>query len=121
MGKVRTGLAVSLDGLIGGPNDVAEAPMGGVATTPWMCRSLLSAARSHQRGSTKDRRSPSSPTAWKAPWSKRKRSPGTRMSAWAPPASCSSASERDSWTSWAEILFSTVWLGAIRPGGMTEG
>ena len=22
--------------------------MGGVATTPWMCRSLLSAARSHQ-------------------------------------------------------------------------
>jgi hypothetical protein len=28
MGKVRTGLAVSLDGFISGPNDGAEAPMG---------------------------------------------------------------------------------------------
>ena len=28
MGKVRTGLAVSLDGFISGPNDDAEAPMG---------------------------------------------------------------------------------------------
>ena len=28
VGKVRTGLAVSLDGFIGGPNDGAEAPMG---------------------------------------------------------------------------------------------
>ena len=156
MGKVRTGLAVSLDGFISGPNDGADAPMGvggerllawyaagdtdyrlpgtdmvfqglgpdrrvpprdarndrgvgvwskdstspmaGVASTPWMCRSLLSAARSPKRGSTRDRRSPSSPTAWKAPSSKRKRSPATRMSAWAPRASCSSASERDSWT-----------------------
>jgi hypothetical protein len=28
MGKVRTGLAVSLDGFISGPNDGADAPMG---------------------------------------------------------------------------------------------
>jgi len=28
MGEVRTGLAVSPDGFIGGPNDGAEAPMG---------------------------------------------------------------------------------------------
>jgi hypothetical protein len=28
MGKVRTGLAVSLDGFISGPNDDAQAPMG---------------------------------------------------------------------------------------------
>jgi dihydrofolate reductase len=28
MGKVRTGLAVSLDGFISGPNDDAAAPMG---------------------------------------------------------------------------------------------
>ena len=28
MGKVRTGLAVSLDGFISGPNDGPEAPMG---------------------------------------------------------------------------------------------
>jgi hypothetical protein len=28
MGKVRTGLAVSLDGFINGPNDGADAPMG---------------------------------------------------------------------------------------------
>jgi hypothetical protein len=28
MGKVRTGLAVSLDGFISGPNDSAEVPMG---------------------------------------------------------------------------------------------
>ena len=28
MGKVRTGLAVSLDGFISGPNDGAQAPMG---------------------------------------------------------------------------------------------
>src|SRR5215216_941764 len=28
MGKVRTGLSVSLDGFISGPNDGAEAPMG---------------------------------------------------------------------------------------------
>jgi dihydrofolate reductase len=28
MGKVRTGLSVSLDGFIGGPNDGPEAPMG---------------------------------------------------------------------------------------------
>jgi hypothetical protein len=28
MGKVRTGLAVSLDGFISGPNDGAEVPMG---------------------------------------------------------------------------------------------
>jgi hypothetical protein len=28
MGKVRTGLAVSLDGFISGPNDGAAAPMG---------------------------------------------------------------------------------------------
>ena len=28
MGKVRTGLAVSLDGFISGPNDDAHAPMG---------------------------------------------------------------------------------------------
>ena len=28
MGKVRTGLGVSLDGFISGPNDGAEAPMG---------------------------------------------------------------------------------------------
>ena len=28
MGKVRPGLAVSLDGLISGPNDGPEAPMG---------------------------------------------------------------------------------------------
>ena len=28
MGKIRTGLAVSLDGFISGPNDGAEAPMG---------------------------------------------------------------------------------------------
>jgi hypothetical protein len=28
MGKVRTGLAVSLDGFISGPNDGAEAAMG---------------------------------------------------------------------------------------------
>jgi hypothetical protein len=156
MGKVRTGLAVSLDGFISGPNDGAEAPMGdggerllawyaagdtdyrlpgtdmvfrvsaqtaeflretrettgalvfgegpstspmgGVANIPWMCRSLLLPARSHKNGSTKDRRSRSSPTASKAPLSKRKRSPAIRMSAWAPRASCSSASERDSST-----------------------
>ena len=139
MGKVRTGLAVSLDGFISGPNDDADAPMGhggerlrpgtalatpntgcpeptwssrcrprppsssarparrpgrwclaegpstspmaGVATTPWMCRSLWSAAQPHQRGSPKDRRSPSSPTDWKAPSSKPKRLPATRTSA----------------------------------------
>src|SRR5436190_17066485 len=28
MGKVRTGLSVSLDGFISGPNDSPEAPMG---------------------------------------------------------------------------------------------
>jgi hypothetical protein len=28
MGKVRTALAMSLDGFIGGPNDGPEAPMG---------------------------------------------------------------------------------------------
>ena len=28
MGKVRTGLSVSLDGFISGPNDGPEAPMG---------------------------------------------------------------------------------------------
>ena len=28
MGKVRTGLSMSLDGFIGGPNDGPEAPMG---------------------------------------------------------------------------------------------
>ena len=28
MGKIRTGLAVSLDGFIGGPNDRADSPMG---------------------------------------------------------------------------------------------
>jgi Ca2+-binding RTX toxin-like protein len=28
MGKVRTGLSISLDGFIGGPNDGPEAPMG---------------------------------------------------------------------------------------------
>ena len=28
MGKVRTGLAVSLDGFISGPNDGPDAPMG---------------------------------------------------------------------------------------------
>jgi len=28
MGEVRTGLAVSPDGFISGPNDGAEAPMG---------------------------------------------------------------------------------------------
>jgi dihydrofolate reductase len=33
-----------------------------------------------------------------APWSRRKRLPATRTSAWAPRALCSSASERDSWT-----------------------
>jgi hypothetical protein len=33
-----------------------------------------------------------------APWGKRKRLPATRTSVWAPRASCSSASERDSWT-----------------------
>src|SRR5215212_8605827 len=155
MGKVRTGLAVSLDGFISGPNDGPEAPMGhggerlvawyGAGDTdyrlpgtdmvfrvsaqtaeflretrettgalvfgrrtfdlihgwggkhPWMCRSLLSAARPHQRGSTKGRRSGLSPTAWKAPSRKRRRSPATRTWAWAPRASCSSASERDSW------------------------
>jgi dihydrofolate reductase len=77
MGRVRTGLAVSLDGFISGPNDGAGAPMGdgserlsaqtseflretreatgalvfgrrtfdltmgGVASIPWMYRSLL--------------------------------------------------------------------------------
>ena len=50
MGKVRTGLAVSLDGFVSGPNDGPEAPMGGVATIPWMCRSLLSPADENGRG-----------------------------------------------------------------------
>jgi dihydrofolate reductase len=156
MGKVRTGLAVSLDGFISGPNDDAAAPMGhggerlvawyaggdteyqlpgtdmifkvSVQTAEFLRQTrdttgalvfgrrtfdlthgwggkhpldvpvFVSAAQSHQRGSTKDHRSPSSPTASKAPSSKPKRSPATRMSAWAPRASSSSASARDSWT-----------------------
>src|SRR5690349_11233484 len=76
----------------------STSPMGGVANTLWMCRFLLLAAQLHQRGSPKDRRSGSSPTDWKVLWSKPKRWPATRTSASAPPASCSSASERDSWT-----------------------
>ena len=134
MGKVRTGLAVSLDGFISGPNDGPEAPMGDggerllawygggdtqyrlpgtdmvfkvAAPTAEFLRQtrettgalvfgrrtfdlthgwggnhplempvLLSAARSHQRGSTKDHRSGSSPTDSKAPSPKPKRSPG---------------------------------------------
>ena len=155
MGKVRTGLGVSLDGFMSGPNDGPEAPWGlaasgswpGMALAtpntgcleptwsswsrprppsssarhartgasvfgrrtfdlthgwggrhPWMSRSLWSAAQSHKSGSTKDHRSRSSPTDSRVPWSRPKRSPATRTSAWARRASCSSASGRDSWT-----------------------
>ena len=35
MGKVRTGLAVSLDGFISGPNDGAKHPWGLAASGSW--------------------------------------------------------------------------------------
>src|SRR5215211_8114919 len=156
MGKVRTGLAVSLDGFISGPNDGPDAPMGdgGERLVAWYAGgdteyrlpgtdmvfrvsaptaeflretrettgALVFGRRtfdlthgwggkhpldvpvfvvsnsSHQRGSTRDRRSGSSPTAWNAPSRKPKRLPVTRTWVWARPASCSSASGRDSWT-----------------------
>jgi dihydrofolate reductase len=37
MGKVRTGLAVSLDGFISGPNDALKHPWGSVASGSWPC------------------------------------------------------------------------------------
>lgn len=51
MGKVRTGLAVSLDGFISGPNDGADAPVGhgGERLLAW-----------YGTGDTE-------PTVWKAP------------------------------------------------------
>src|SRR5512132_3073223 len=156
MGKVRTGLSVSLDGFISGPDDGPQAPMGvgGERLLAWYSAGdteyrmpgtemvFMVAAQTAEflketrettgalvfgrrtfdltngwggnhpldvpvfvvsssvpkNGSTQDHPSRSSPTASKAPWSKRKRSPATRTSAWAPPASCNSASERGSWT-----------------------
>ncbi len=150
MGKVATGLSMSLDGFIAGPNDGPESPlgdgderlfrwysggdteyrlpgtdmvfrvspqsaellretrrttgafvtgrrtfdtpMGGETDPPWAYRPSSSPIRSRKNGSTKDRRSRSSRTASKAPWSKPKRSQATRTSPWAPPASRSSAS-----------------------------
>ena len=156
MGKVRTGLAVSLDGFISGPNDGAEAPMGhggerllawyGAGDTEYrlpgtdmvfkvaaQTAEFLRETRESTGALVFGRRtfdlthgwggnhpldvpvfvvSGSVPQAWvyegspftfvtdglEALWSKPKRSPATRTSAWAPRASCSSASERDSST-----------------------
>src|SRR5687768_5110095 len=64
MGKVRTGLAVSLDGFISGPNDGAEAPMGGrrraALGVVWRWRHRLPAAwnRHGLQGLGPDRRVP---------------------------------------------------------------
>jgi dihydrofolate reductase len=156
MGKVRTGLAVSLDGFISGPNDGADAPMGhggerllawyGAGDTEYRLpgtdmvfmvspetAEFLRETRETTGALVFGRRtfdlthgwggkhpldvpvfvvsssvppewvyegSPfrSSPTAWNAPSSKPKRLPAIRTWAWAPPASCSSASGRGSWT-----------------------
>jgi dihydrofolate reductase len=156
MGKVRTGLAVSVDGFISGPNDGAEAPMGvgGERLLAWygggdteyaipgtdmvfrvsaQTADFLRETRETTGALVFGRRtfdlthgwggkhplnvpvfvvSSSGPPACvyeESPFTfvtdglesaldQAQRSPATRTSAWAPPASCSSASERDSWT-----------------------
>src|SRR5215213_2606041 len=45
----------------------STTPEVGVADTRWTCRSLLSPTRTPENGPTKARRSPSSPTASRAP------------------------------------------------------